>query len=205
MSFDPTLPTVLTRDRDGKPVQQHAFCAWCEDVHSHSPAAGHRCAHCGRADSPYRRFGYTLAPAGEAASPEAARPPRIFTAPRSSLAHHLGTVAPAMRNAYLRPLLGPGLERRVGRARVVARAGLWWVDPDAFPGEGGAKAGARMRPVLTGADAASLLSTLYGLALGVVAVRILEAATGLKLDAHAKLAIAAEVEASQARQAEGDR
>ncbi|MFH6786749.1 hypothetical protein [Methylobacterium sp. MA0201] len=205
MSFDPTLSTVLTHDRDGRPVQQHAWCDWCEDIHSHGPAAGHRCDHCGRADSPYRRFGYTLAPAGEAASPEAARPARIFTAARASFARHLDTIAPAMRNAYLRPLLGQNLERRFGTARVAVRGDLWWIDPDAFLDEGGAKAGARLRRTIFGHDAASLLAALYGLALGVVAVRILEAATGLKLDAHAKLAIAAEIEANRARQGEDGR
>ncbi|MCF4130263.1 hypothetical protein [Methylobacterium sp. SyP6R] len=205
MSFDPILSSVVTHDRDGRPIQQHAWCDWCEDIRSHSPTPGHRCAHCTRADCPYRRFGYTLAPAGKAATPEAVRPARIFVGARSSLAHHLGTVAPAMRNAFLRPLLGPNLERRIGSARVAARTGLWWIDPDVFPAEGEAKARPRMRPVVTGSDVASLLAALYGLALGVIAVRLLEAVTGLKLDAHAKLAIAAEVEASQARQAEGDR
>ena len=207
MTIAPILPAFLSRDRDGRPVQQHVWCNWCQVVHNHGVETTHAGAHCYTEDSPYKLPGpgYTLAPAGEVTNPEAARPDRILTGPRSPLSRYLQTVAPVLRNAILQPILGRGLERRFGTARVATRVGLYWIDPDAFPSKDPGQARSQARPIRYYTDLASFLAALYGLALGAVAVRLLEAATGITLDAHAKLAIAAEVEASQARQAEGRR
>ena len=198
-----TLPAIVTRDGAGRPVQAHVWCEWCEDIHHHGPHAGHRGAHCHRDDSPHRGVGYVLAITGNAAAFKDVRPAGLLIG-TGRLAQVLVTGAPALRRALMRPILGRLLQRRVGRARISVKGRAWWIEPDAFPTNAELTAPIfRPRPTASGEDLATLLGALYGLSLGVVAVRLLETVSGLQLDARAKVAIAAEVEAFRARQAGG--
>jgi hypothetical protein len=60
MTTAPQLPAYA--DDDGL---LHVWCQHCRLWHQHSPAAGHRVAHCADRDAPYKRTGYTLVPAGQ--------------------------------------------------------------------------------------------------------------------------------------------
>lgn len=95
-------------------------------------------------------------------------------------------------------------QKRDGRARISVYGKGWSIDPSAYP-----TASELRRPVprrssiLTGTGSISLLSTLYGVAPGIVGVRLLEAIALETFDSRARSEIAATIEAVCSRKANG--
>ncbi|MEZ0251740.1 MAG: hypothetical protein ACAH20_12435 [Methylobacteriaceae bacterium] len=203
----PILPARVTPGTAGQVAQAHVWCQHCEDVHSHGVAPGPRGAHCTREESSYRATGYDLDLQGEAASPEDVVPEALL-AGRRRLWSALEDAAPRLRSTLLAPTLGARVghhfDKRVGRARISVFGKGWWIDLDAFPSDAELRAPRlRQRPARTGRDFITLLSALYGVTLGVVGLRLLEAVSGASFDAEGRRAIAAAIEAAYARQAAG--
>ncbi|WP_132251544.1 hypothetical protein [Methylobacterium segetis] len=201
----PILPAFVTPAAAGRVAQAHVWCQHCETVHSHGAFPGHRAAHCYRKESPYRATGYELDIRGEVASPDDVVPKALY-AGRHRLRSKLEDAAPLLRSALLAPTLGARgkhhLEKRLGRVRISVVGLSWWIDLDAFP-DAGAKPRLRDRPDHAGRDFVSLLSTLYGVARGVVGVWLLEVAAGVSFNAAGRDGIAAAIEAAYASEAEG--
>lgn len=203
----PILPARVTPASAGRVAQAHVWCQHCEDVHSHGAVPGLRGAHCTREESPYKATGYDLDLQGETTSHEDVVPKALF-AGRRRLWSVLEDAAPRLRSALLAPALGARVghhfDKRVGRARISVFGKGWWIDLDAFPSEAELHSlRLRQRPARTGRDFITLLSALYGVTLGVVGLRLLEAVSGATFDAEARQAIAAEIEAEYARKAAG--
>lgn len=200
----PRLRT-LTIVENGEPVQNAAFCPWCEDLHFHGLPPGQRGAHCVREDSPYRCTGYVLdvqgtVPSAGAAVPDAPRPRGRY------LHQSLDQASASLRRVVLRHVLGRKFagtwgEGKVGRAVVSVCCDHWTVAPQGLKRGEGLGFGRLGSPVVEGNGLIGLFSLLWDLPAGVVAVRLLEAVAYRTLDAEARLAVAAAVDAWAERQA----
>ncbi len=111
-----------------------------------------------------------------------------------------------LRSALLTPIFGArvghSFDKKVGRARISVFGKGWWINLDAFPSNAELHAPQlRQRPPRSGRDFITLLSALYGVTLGVVGLRLLEAVSGASFDAEGRRSIAAAIDAAYARQA----
>lgn len=127
------------------------------------------------------------------------RPPPALYGGGECLRGSLARAADGLRSALLRSVLAarvrPQFSKRFGTACVQIDGGDWTIDLGKAPSTAGRSPGLHPR---VGRGYLSLLSALYGVGSGVVAVRLLEAVTGASFDAKAKLSIAAAVEAGSA-------
>lgn len=185
----PILSALRTPERQGRSAQAHAWCEWCEAVHSHSASPGHRVAHCHRKESPYLATGYDLVIVGDALTPDAAVPAALL-AGHARLRSVIEDATPGLRSAFVRHVLGR--RRRVGRARVTVFGAGWSIDTGAAIGNPGSR-------WVSGSGLLGLLSAIYGVGRGVAGVRLLEAISGEAFDAQARTTIAGAIDASADR------
>ena len=184
----PILRAVRTPEGPGRSAKSYVWCDWCETVHTHSAGAGHRVAHCHCKESPFKAFGYDLNPVGWAPNADAAVPAGLLVGRR-----RLSAVAdaPGLRAAFVKHLVG---RKRIGRARINVFGRSWSIETDVHAS----------RPAsrwIEGVGLLGLLSALYGIGRGVAGVRLLEAITGEKFDALARLKIAEAIDAAAVRAA----
>lgn len=186
----PILRAIRTPEGQGRSAQSHAWCDWCETVHTHSAGAGHRVAHCHCKESPFNAFGYDLNPVGWAPNADAAVPAGLLVG-RRRLSAVFAAAAPGLRAAFVKRLVG---RKRIGRARISVFGRQWSIETDVH-------AGGPASRWIAGVGLLGLLSSLYGVGRGVVGVRLLEAITGEKFDALARLTIAEAIDAAAVRAA----
>lgn len=239
MHSAPVLPAFRTPADAKGSAQAHVWCGWCETYHSHSASPGHRAAHCGRGESPYKATGYVLDVQGETSHEWIAVPHAIYTG-RETLKRVIENATPGLHAALLRPSIGAGVRRhfdkrdgrtrvsvygdagavepsappppiemrsfqkRDGRSRISVFGKGWSIDPAAYPTASELQRSTSCRPsIVMGTGSISLLSTLYGVAPGIVGVRLLEAISLETFDSQARSEIAASIEAACARKAAG--
>ena len=183
----PQLRTLRINNPDG--THGHAaWCPWCETVHHHGQGGGHRAAHCADGTgSPLAATGYGLDVAGTGTNAEEAAPAALLLdAP--PLANRLNDHAVDLRNRLAAALLGMDGGTRLrdvcfdGTHVATANGAIWWVRT------------AEGKRVRDGYDLVSLAELLHGLPAGVISVRILEAVTGLRLDARTALDVQAAID-----------
>lgn len=183
----------------GEEVSQFGYwCPWCEAAHVHGiggavehgagviGATEARGAHCDRHVSPLAGRGVEVriegcsddgAPAGPYL---AVRGDPLKTRVRLRDVLSNGALSVALLRAVFGRRAGTGFDGRLagGVAHVVRGAGAWWlVDTTG-------------KTVAEGHDLGGLLSELFSVPLGVVAVRVLEDALGLDLKPDVQLALA---------------
>ena len=186
----PILRAVRTPEGPGRSAQSHAWCPWCETVHTHSAGAGHRVAHCHRKESPFTAFGYDLNPVDWAPNADAAVPAGLLVG-RGRLSAVFDAAAPRLRAAFVKHLVG---RKRISRARITVYGCQWTIDTDVHTGGPASR-------WIAGVGLLGLLSALYGVGRGVAAVRLLEMVAGEKFDALARLTIAEAIDTAAARTA----
>ncbi|MEE1612066.1 hypothetical protein [Microvirga sp. CF3016] len=190
----PKVSTVRIDEPDG--THSHAaWCPWCEDLHYHGMGAGNRAPHCyDRTGSPFQTTGYDLDVTGAADRAEAAIPSAPL-AKRQPLRARLNADAARLLSLVGSILIGqtrPGstMVKNLahGKRRVVVWGRRWNLGrPEKF------------HPESEGDNLLTLGAALNGISEGVVAVRLIETATGARLDATAVLDVQRAVDAWVAR------
>lgn len=174
------LPTVVTVGKRGTILS--AWCPWCETCHEHGHAVGNRVAHCNNQLSPLG--GYHLVACRPADFP---KPLRLTGGAKLS-----DFMLPVPGVRALCSALVPGLNWRT-RSQVTRSL------KDAH-----VKISSDFRWVLTfgpgpnwieGNCLLTLGAKIFAVTSGIVALRILEAVTGAKFDAEARLGIAGVIDA----------
>lgn len=181
----PVLPAIKVTTEEGDAVQLVAWCPWCETMHWHGAAGGtgNRAPHCAEdRTSPLGRTGYDLEIVAEAYSEQAILPHGLMVGKRR-LHRVLDGAAEALRAVVLRAVLdvksvrGPVVQKRTDKGKTwLFGTDRWLIEP-------------RFRRSIEGNGLLRLTAALYGVSPGIFAVRILEAATGDRLDARAAFAL----------------
>lgn len=189
MAGVPSLRTLCICE-DGQPDRHAAWCLWCETVHHHGSGGGHRAPHCADGtSSPLALTGYSLVVTASGKGSADARP-RALMADGATLTRKLADRAVDLRGHLAAALLGVEkaesfVNRSLGPDHVASTAGSVWRVATAKD----------RRRVRDGYDLVSLAELLHGLPPGVISVRVLEAVTGLQLDARAALDVQAAIDA----------
>lgn len=188
-------------DREGSLA---AWCPWCEAVHFHGAAGGGaarriegRGAHCASAKvSPLAGWGVELDVTGTVADGEDLAP-KPYLAVRDDPLHSRVRLHHALRDgavalALIRTMFGKrpaaGFDARLhgGACHVFAGGSTWWITDEAG------------KTVGEGHGLGRLLARLFGVSLGIVALRILESALGVTLPSDYRLTLADLVDRAEA-------
>jgi hypothetical protein len=188
----PQLPALQLDSVNGA-ARLAVWCPWCEELHHHGAGFGRRVSSCrGNSGSPFAVSGFEPTIYGVGRSAADARPPAVFT-DGQPLSRKVRKAALAMQTALGVALLGKKGRisdlREISAGVIAGVAGGYWRVQAAPAG----------RVLGDGRELLSLGALLHGVPAGVVAVRVLEAATCATLDARAALEVQAAIDAWAAR------
>ena len=186
---NPALPTQRITRKDGLYTLK-VWCPWCEENHVHGVSEGHRLAHCANIYDGYSHpnsplKGYHTDVVSECTAE------KNLTFPDKSGGRFFADLTfkqGDLRAYFIKLLFGKRLVKSA-QSHVFADKtrlnveGLWLGGVDWFVTRKG-------KEITYGIDLLSMLSFLYAISVGIVAVRLLEALTSCTFDAQGKLEIA---------------